>query len=88
MTKLVITHMVTDVEHWLKFHAERVEQLAGWGSGVQEHVAADGSKTVALTMDVHDMDGMKAAMAAPSPEMAAAMEKHGVIPPLSVFAEK
>jgi hypothetical protein len=88
MTKMVIAHKVADVEHWLKFHGERVEQLAGFGSGVTEHVASDGSNNVALTMDVNDMDAMQAVISAPTPDMAAAMEKHGVIPPLSVYTEK
>jgi hypothetical protein len=31
---------------------------------------------------------MQAALASPPPELAAAMERHGVIPPLTVFIEK
>jgi len=90
VTQIIITHAVKDVEHWLKFHDERVEQLegTGLGTGVQEHVAGDGSKNVAITMDVKDMGAMESAMANPGPEMGASMEKHGVIQPLSVYVAK
>ena len=33
-----------------------------------------------VTVDVHDMAGEQAMMASPSPEDAAAMGRHGVIP--------
>jgi hypothetical protein len=55
---------------------------------VTDYVAADGSNNIAVTADVHDMAGAQAMMASPSPEDAAAMERHGVIPPLAVYVEK
>ena len=88
MPKIVINHAVADVENWLKYHAERVEQLSPFASHITEHVAMDGSKNVALTMDVHDMAGMQSALAAPPPELLAAMDRHGVIAPLAVHVEK
>lgn len=88
MPKIVITHAVADVEHWLKFHAERVAQLSPFATNVTEHAAVDGSNHVALTMDVHDMAGMQAALASPPPELTAAMERHGVIPPIVAHVEK
>ncbi|HVA85348.1 MAG TPA: hypothetical protein VNF73_03400 [Candidatus Saccharimonadales bacterium] len=88
MPKMVITHKVTDVEHWLKFKAERVAALSPFASHVTDHVAMDGSNNVAVTADVHDMAAAQAAVTSPSPELAAAMERHGVIPPLSVHVEK
>ena len=87
MTRLVLTHAVTDVENWLKYHEERVKHLSPFGSNIREHTAVDGSKNVALTMDVHDASGFYAAMAAPPPELAAAMDRHGVIPPVVAHAE-
>ena len=62
--------------------------LAQFGSSVTDHVAADGSKTVAVTVDGVDVAAMQAALASPPPELAAGMERHGVIPPLTVFVEK
>ena len=88
MPKIVINHAVQDVENWLKFHAERVSQLSPFATHVTDHVAMDGSKTVAVTMDVHDVPALQAALASPPPELAAAMDRHGVIPPLTVHVEK
>jgi hypothetical protein len=58
------------------------------GSNVVDHVAADGSKTVAISMDVADMGAMQAGLASPPPELAAAMQRHGVIPPVTAHIEK
>ena len=40
-----------------------------------------------MTADVHDMAGAEAMMAAPSPEVAAVMQKHGVVPPITAYVE-
>ena len=88
MPKIVINHAVKDVENWLKYKAERAAQLSPFATHVTDHVAADGSKNVAVTMDVHDMPALDAALASPPPELGAAMERHGVIPPLTVHVEK
>jgi len=55
---------------------------------VTDHVGMDGSSSIAVTADVHDLAGAQAMMASPSPADAAAMERHGVIPPLAVYVEK
>jgi hypothetical protein len=52
------------------------------------YVAMDGSNRVATTWDVLDMDAVQAAQGATSPEMAAAMERYGMIPPMTVYIEK
>jgi hypothetical protein len=89
MPKVVITHNVVDVEQWLKGKSERAEAIGDMGgANVVDHVAYDGSKTIAVTCDTDDVEGLMAAAAAPSPDLAAAMERHGVIPPLTVFVEK
>lgn len=88
MPKMVITHGVADVDKWLTFKAERAEAIAGLGgSDVVDHVAHDGSNQIAVTANVTDVDGMMAALASPPPEVAAAMEKHGVLPPLVAYVE-
>jgi hypothetical protein len=88
MPKMVLTHGVVDVDTWLGFKAERAEAFAGLGgSDVVDHVAQDGSKLVAVSADVIDVDGVMAALESPPPEIAAAMEKHGVLPPLVVYVE-
>jgi hypothetical protein len=88
MAKMVITHAVVDVERWLQGKAERVGEFATFATDVTDHVAADGSNNVAITADIHDMAGAQAAMDSPSPEGAAAAERHGVIPPATVYIEK
>jgi hypothetical protein len=55
---------------------------------VTDHVAADGSNNVAITADIQDLAGAQAMMATPSPEVAAQMESHGVLPPVTTYIEK
>ena len=88
MSKIVIVHNVVDLDRWLSYKQERADVIAQFGSSVTDHVAADGSKTVAVTVDGVDAAAMQAALASPPPELAAGMERHGVIPPLTVFVEK
>ena len=85
---MVITHSVADVDRWLGFKAERAEAIGGLGgTNVVDHAAHDGSKRVAVAADVADVDAIMAALGSPPPELAAAMEKHGVLPPLVVYVE-
>jgi hypothetical protein len=88
MPKLVITHAVVDVERWLKGKEERVTAFSPFATHVTDHVALDGSNTIAITADVHDLAGAQAMLASPPPETAAAMERHGVIQPVTAFIEK
>lgn len=89
MPRVVITHDVVDVDSWLRFTAERAQAAAGLGaSHVVDHAAHDGSNSVALTFDTDDVAGFLAAIAKPSPELAAAMERHGVVPPLMVYVQQ
>jgi hypothetical protein len=88
MPKIVITHAVKDIETWLKGKEERAAVIGRYGTNVTDHVAMDGSNTIAVTADIHDVAGAQAMMASPSPEDAAAMERHGVIPPITAHIEK
>ena len=83
MPKVVITHPVTDVDHWLSKHHERVEIFAGWGTNVVDYAIADGSNMVALTIDVHNMEAMQADMA--TEEMNKAKDAHGVMEPIVMY---
>jgi len=88
MPKMVFTHKVEDVEKWLKGKAERAEAIAHMGGkNVVDHVATDGSNNVAITADVSDPAAVAASMAAPSPELSAAMASHGVVPPVTLHVE-
>ncbi len=89
MANIIITHAVVDVDDWLKAKAERAEVITGMGcTNVVDHVAQDGSKAIAISAESQDVEGVLAAMASPSPELGAAMERHGVVPPLTVYIEK
>jgi hypothetical protein len=55
---------------------------------VVDHVAQDGSKTVAIATEVDDVAGLMAALSSPPPDVAASMERHGVIPPLAIYVEQ
>ena len=89
MPKVVITHNVADVDKWLQFASERADAIAALGgSSVVDHVAQDGTNTVAVATEVDDVAGLTATLASPPPEVGAIMEKHGVIPPLTIFVEQ
>ena len=89
MAKMVITHAVADVEHWLARKTERAEAIeSGSGSNVTDYVATDGNTNVAITADVADVDAMKALLGSPSPEILAIMQEHGVEPPITTYIER
>jgi hypothetical protein len=88
MPRVIITHAVEDIDRWLAGKAERAAAIeSGSGSNVVDHVAQDGSNTIAITADVSDLGAMGAMLASPSPEVLAAMEAHGVVQPLTVYVE-
>jgi hypothetical protein len=88
MSKVVITHAVQDLDRWLQGKAERAAAIeSGTGSNVTDYVAQDGSNNIALSADVADVDAMKSMLAAPPAEVAALMEAHGVVQPLTVYIE-
>jgi hypothetical protein len=89
MPRLVVTHSVADVAKWLQGKSERAEAIAAMGgTNVVDHVASDGSPAIAITADVDDVTAVLGTLASPPPEMAAVMEKHGVLPPVVVYVEK
>jgi len=88
MAKMVITHGVADVDTWLGFKAERAAAIGSLGgTNVVDHVAGDGTRFVAVSTDVDDVDAMMATLGSPTPEVAAVLERHGVVPPLVAFVE-
>lgn len=86
MPRVLFAHPVSDRDHWASKHSERVDAFAARGSNVVEYLAADGSNNVCVSIDVHDMDAMQAALA--SPEIEAAKEAHGVIEPVVMFVQR
>ena len=89
MPKIIVTAAVKDVEAWLKFKPQLIAQLSAVASDGTSYVTTDGSNRVASTWDVPDMEAFLAAQSAPaSPEVAAEMERYGMIPPMTVYIEK
>jgi hypothetical protein len=87
MPRVVLTHSVVDVERWLEGKAERAAAIGSAGTNVTDYVASDGSKNVAVTVDVHDMKAAQELLSSPPPEAAAQAEAHGVLPPITVYIE-
>jgi hypothetical protein len=87
MPRIVLTHAVVEIERWLGGKEDRHAAIGMMGSNVTDYVAADGSNNIAVTADVEDMDTMQAMLASPPPEVAANMEAHGVIPPITAYIE-
>jgi hypothetical protein len=90
MPRMVIVHNVVDVDNWLSFKDERADVIGTTmgGSDVVDHVAQDGSNTVAIAANVDDVASVLAGLESPSPELHAAMERHGVLPPVTVYVER
>jgi hypothetical protein len=88
MPKVVLIHGVVDIERWLQGKAERAAAIRRVGSDVRDHVAADGSKQVAVTAQIDDLEALRAMLASPPPEVAAQMESHGVLPPIVAYIER
>ena len=88
MPRVVITHAVEDIDRWLQGKAERAAAIeSGTGSNVTDYVARDGSHAVAVTADVADPAALEGMLASPPPDVLAAMQAHGVIPPISTYVE-
>ena len=80
MPQIIVTAEVNDVEEWLKFKAELVPAMSSVASDGASYVATDGSKKVASTWDVPDMEAFQAAQGSFSQELAAAAKRAGMIP--------
>jgi hypothetical protein len=88
MPRVVITHDVVDIQRWLNGKDERAAAIGAGGRNVTDYVADDGSNRIAVTVDVDDMAVLEGLRTSPPPEIAAQMESHGVLPPITVFIEK
>ena len=80
MPQIIITAAVNDVEEWLKFKTEMVPAMSPVASDGASYVAMDGSKQVASTWDVPDMEAFQEALGSFPPTLAAAAEGAGMIP--------
>jgi hypothetical protein len=85
MPRVVFTHAVSDVQAWASHKAERVEFFEDFATEIVDYLPTDGGTTVAVSANVHDIDGMQTALQ--TPEAIALEESHGVIPPISSYVE-
>lgn len=83
MSKIVITHAVTDVAIWKSFNAERVSGLEKFASDIQSHIDIAGGNMVAVSMNVHDKDGLCSMLNSGDDEET--HRRHGVIRPLTIL---
>ena len=88
MPKIIVTAAVKDVEAWLQFKADMTAALSAVASDGSSYVAMDGSTQVASTWDVPDMEAFQAAQRSFPPELAAAAERAGMIPPVMIYIKK
>lgn len=77
MPKLIVTHEVDDVAHWLA-SPKRQDVFAGVAQNIETFVHPTEANKVGLTMMVDDMDAFDAVMQ--SDAGAAAMKHDGVRP--------
>jgi hypothetical protein len=77
MPKIVATHEVEDVAHWLA-SPKRAEVFDGVATDIRTYAHPTDSNRVAVTMDIADMDKFGAVMK--SEAGAAAMKYDGVRP--------
>ena len=77
MPRLVFTHEVDDVAHWLA-SPKREEVFAGVATNIRTYVHPTEPNRIALTMDVADMDALDTLMKGEA--AAEAMKYDGVRP--------
>ena len=88
MPRIISTHAVVDIERFLKGKEDRAEAIgSAGGTNVTDYVAVDGSNNVAVSADLDDPASFQAMLASPPPEVAALMEEHGVVPPITAYIE-
>ena len=80
MPTIIVTHDVTDTDHWLT-SPKREELLPSLGaSNLRTFVNPQDRTKVGLVMDIADLDVLFAVLANPSDELAEAMKYDTVVP--------
>ena len=80
MPTIIVTHDVTDTDHWLT-SLKREELLPSLGaSNLRTFVNPQDRTKVGLVMDIADLDVLFAVLANPSDELAEAMKYDTVVP--------
>jgi hypothetical protein len=85
MPTIILTHDVTDTDHWLS-SPKREEVLPSLGaSNIRTFVSPQDRTKVGLVMDIADLDVLFAALENPSNELTEAMEYDTVLPETMVI---
>ena len=84
MPTVVVRHKVGDFNTWVKGHQDRVELFSKFASGFQTFQDANDPNSVALVVEVFDLDGMQSLMNNADVIEKIAKEKHTVIEPIIV----
>ena len=80
MPTIIVTHDVTDTDHWLS-SSKRAELLPSLGaSNLRTFVNPQDRTKVGLVMDIADLDVLFAVLENPSDELAEAMKYDTVLP--------
>jgi len=80
MPTIIVTHDVTDTEHWLS-SPKREELLPSLGaSNIRTFVNPQDRTKVGLVLDIEDLDVLFAVLENPSDELAEAMKYDTVLP--------
>jgi len=80
MPTIIVTHEVTDTDHWLA-SPRREEILPSLGaSNIRTFVNAQDPRKVGLLMEIADLDALFAALSNPPDELADAMKYDTVLP--------
>ena len=84
MPTVVIRHKVGDFNTWLKGHQDRVDLFSKFASKFQTFQDTNDPKSVALVLEVFDLDGMQSLMKNSEVMEKIAKEKHTVLEPITV----
>ena len=82
MPTVVIKHKVGDFDTWLKGHEDRVKIFSPAVSGFKTFQDQDDPKSVALVMEVTDMEKLKAIIT--DPKTQEAKDRHTVKDPIEL----
>ena len=86
MPRMIVTHAVKDVEQWLACSEKAAKAFAPYATDVFFFSFPEGGNNVAVSLNVHDMDGLMAL--SNSPEHQAFTEEAGVLhPPHGMYME-
>lgn len=86
MARMVVTHAVRDVAQWLAYRAKFAAAFSPYATDLFLYTIPEGGNNVAISMNVHDMDGMMAMTQ--TPQHQAMTEEAGIIhPPHAMYFE-